>query len=107
MRYSTYAHVVSPDDFRGGVGGLLLRDVLDENDGRYEHLLRLSERARKDLRELARLTGNGELARIADADATVVSLEHLRHLDPDTTRIRIGSEVTREPGDGPLPGFDR
>jgi hypothetical protein len=106
VRCWTYAYVVSTDDHWGGIGGLLLRDVLADSEGRYEHRLQLPERTRNRLREWARLTGDSKPAQIADADTTTISLEHLRHLDPDTTRIRIGLEISREPGDGPLPDPD-
>jgi hypothetical protein len=107
VKFSTFAQVVAPGDFRGGEGGLLLKDVLEQRGGRYEHHHVLPERARKDLRRLAELTSNRELAEIAEAPSILISLEHLRQLDPNTTRIRVGSRVDREASDGPLPGFDR
>lgn len=106
MKFTTFARPVSLDDFLGGVGGLLLRDVLEENGGQYEHRFVLAERPRNDIRKLAELTSDPELAAIADAPSILISLEHLRGLDPDVTRVRIGAEVTREETDGPLPGFD-
>jgi hypothetical protein len=107
MKFSTYAQVVKPDDFRGGAGGILLKDLIEQNGGRYEHVHILSEKAKKDLRRLAELTSNQELAKIADRSSIAISLEHLRGLDPDTTRIRVGSWIQREATDGDLPGFDR
>ncbi|MBL7491922.1 hypothetical protein I6A60_20340 [Frankia sp. AgB1.9] len=97
---------MSPDDPWGGSGGLLLRDVLADNEGRYEHHLHLPERTKNRLRELTRLTGDSRPAQIAEADATTISLDHLRHLDPDTTRVRIGLEIRWEPGDDPWPEPD-
>jgi hypothetical protein len=98
---------VGPDDAWGGVGGLLLRDVLADNEGRYEHRLQLADRTKDRLRRLARLSGDGRAAAIAEDDAVMISLEHLRHLDPDSTRVRIGLEIRREPGDAPWPVADQ
>jgi len=67
----------------------------------------LPERARGDLRRLADLTSDKKLAEVAEAPFILISLEHLRHLDPETTRVYLGSRIDREEGDGPLPGFDR
>jgi hypothetical protein len=106
VRYSTYGRVVSPDDPWGGVGGLLLRDVLADSGGRYEHRIPLPDRTKNRLRKLAQLTSDPTPAKIAGVGMVVVSLEHLRHLDPDTTRVRVGFEIRREPGDGPMPGDD-
>ncbi|WP_261569254.1 hypothetical protein [Frankia gtarii] len=108
MKFSTFAHVVSPDDIRGGEGGRLLKDLLEESGGRYEHRHVLPDRAKNDIRKLAEATSNPGLAEIAEKSEIVISLEHLRDLDPNTTRIRIGARVDREDSDPrPLPGFDR
>lgn len=50
---------------------------------------------RDDIREVAELTSDAELLRIAELTEVPVSLEHLRGLDPQT-RIIIRSELSYE-----------
>lgn len=109
-KFTTYAEIVTADSlatglYRAGIKkappGLLLRDVLRHSGGAYEKKLRLSLRFREQVRDVARLTNDADLLRIADMDEVTVSLEHLRNADPETTRVSIGYRLdyTREESD--------
>lgn len=107
MKFTTYAEVLTPDHPFANAPGHLLKDVIDRHGGRYEVRHDLPSKTREDLRRLAEITSDKKLAEIAEKPWILISLEHLRHHDPNTTRIVFGSRINREPGDGPLPGFDR
>jgi len=70
--------------------GRLLRQYLDESGGVYEFKMPIIDSLRADARELATLNGDAELMAAADQDYYLISLEHLRGLDPDKTRIVCG-----------------
>jgi hypothetical protein len=99
-RFSTYAEVLTPDHVQWevharGLGrepGLVLRDVLDRNGGRYETTLSVADRLREQARICAEVSGDEEMARIADLPEVTISLEHLRGLDLGT-RIVCGYEL--------------
>lgn len=107
MKFTTFAYVTSPDDPLGGVGGYLLKDLIADNDGQYVHRYILPDRTKERLRKFAEATSSPALAEIADRPVIYISFEHLRGLDPETTRVRIGSEVRRESGDPSINGLDR
>jgi hypothetical protein len=69
--------------------GVVLADVLQRTGGAYETTTRLTPKFREDIREIAELTSNGELLRIAQLPEVPVSLEHFRDADPQT-RILLG-----------------
>jgi hypothetical protein len=69
--------------------GVVLADVLQQTGGVYETTTRLMPKFRADIREIAELTLDGDLLRIAELPEVPVSLEHLRHVDPQT-RILVG-----------------
>jgi hypothetical protein len=69
--------------------GVVLGDVLQRTGGAYETTTRLTPKFRADIREIAELAADGELLRIAELPEVPVSLEHLRHVDPQT-RIAVG-----------------
>lgn len=57
----------------------------------------LADELRTQLREAAALTGDRDLARVADAAEVPISLEHLRGLDLDTQILcGAGLEYTEE-----------
>ena len=72
--------------------GLVLEDILRRTGGVYETTMYLSPRFRQEIREAAELTSDEQLLRIADLSEVPVSLEHLRHLDPQT-RIIVGARL--------------
>ena len=69
--------------------GVVLADVLQRTGGVYETTTRMTPKFREDIREIAELISDDELLRIAELPEVPVSLEHLRHVDPQT-RIAVG-----------------
>lgn len=67
--------------------GRPLREYVAE--GGWEFRMPLADELRAQMRAVAALSGDGALARIADAAEVTISLEHLRGLDLDT-RIACG-----------------
>ncbi len=107
--FTTYAEVLRPDHrlmkmYRKGIikvpPGDVLEDVLWRTGGTYETTTPLSAKLREDIREVADLTSNEHLLRIAELLEVPVSLEHLRQLDPQT-RIIIGSRLDVSPEETP------
>jgi hypothetical protein len=80
--------------------GVVLGDLLDRAGGAYETSTRLTPKLRKDIREIAELTSDDELLRISERPEVPVSLEHLRHVDPQT-RIIIGCLLDVTPAESP------
>jgi hypothetical protein len=70
--------------------GRLLADYLKETGGRYAFDMPLDPRLRQRINDLARLNGDPDLHAVAGQEYLTVSLDHLRGLDPDTTRIVVG-----------------
>jgi hypothetical protein len=113
MRLETYAEVFTVDHpmaqaYRDGymkTPGRLLREYLEENDGRYEVVLDMPIPLRESVRRLAERNGDAKTAAIARLERVRISLEHLRGHDPDTTRILVGTRLYPEPGDGELEPF--
>jgi len=50
---------------------------------------RVTPKSREDIREIAELASDDQLLRISELPEVPVSLEHLRHVDPQT-RIVVG-----------------
>ena len=103
--FRTYAEVLRPDHaqvklYEAGIRkmppGLVLRDILGETGGAYETTTYLPPKFREHIREVAELTSDEQLLRIADLSKAPVSLEHLRHLDPQT-RIVMGCRLDVTP----------
>src|SRR5260370_30912464 len=67
--------------------GVVLGDVLQRTGGAYETTTRLTPKFREDLREIAGLTSDDQLRRIVELPEVPVSLEHLRHVDPQTRTV--------------------
>jgi len=61
---------------------------------------RLTPKFREDIRAIAELASDAELLRIAELPAVPVSLEHLRHVDPQT-RIVVGYRLDVSPAESP------
>ena len=57
--------------------------------GVYETTTRLGPKFREDIREIAELASDDELLEVSELPEVPVSLEHLRHVDPQT-RILVG-----------------
>jgi|ERR1022692_5131163 hypothetical protein len=106
--FTAYAEILTPDHtqfkaYEAGIRknppGLLLQDVLRQTGGVYEIELDLPEKFREQIRQVAELTSDEKLIDIASLPKAPVSLEHLRHLDPRTTRIVCGHQLTYAPGE--------
>jgi len=80
--------------------GAVLGDVLEQTGGVYETTTRLRPKFREDIREIAELTSDDQLLRIAELPEVPVSLEHLRHVDPQT-RIVVGCRLDVTPAESP------
>jgi hypothetical protein len=80
--------------------GVVLGDVLQRTDGVYETTTGMTPKFREDLREIAELTSDDQLLRIAELAEVPVSLEHLHQLDPQT-RILIGYRLDVTAADSP------
>jgi hypothetical protein len=78
--------------------GVVLGDVLQRTGGVYETTTRMTPKFREDIREIAELTSDDELRRIAELPEVPVSLEHLRHVDPQT-RILVGCRLDVTPAE--------
>ena len=61
--------------------GVVLGDVLQRTGGAYETTTHLTPKFREDIREIAKLTSDDQLRRIAELPEVPVSLKHLHHVD--------------------------
>ncbi len=80
--------------------GVVLADVLQQTGGVYETTTRLMPKFRADIREIAELTSDDDLLRIAELSDVPVSLEHLRQVDLQT-RILVGYRLDVSPAESP------
>ena len=80
--------------------GVVLGDMLQQTDGVWETTTRLMPKFREDIREIAELTSDDELLRIAELPEVPVSLEYLRDVDPQT-RILVGYRLDVSPAESP------
>ena len=80
--------------------GVVLADVLQRTGGVYETTTRLTPKFREDIREIAELTSDDRLLGVAELAEVPVSLEHLRHVAPQT-RILIGYRLDVTPAESP------
>jgi hypothetical protein len=96
--FRTFAEVLTPDHIQwqaheAGITdrepGVVIQDILERNGGVYENNLELTPKFREQVRNVAELTGDDELMKIANLPAVTISLEHLRDVDPQT-RIVCG-----------------
>ena len=114
-RFWTYAEILTPDHiqwqaYKSGIKknppGVVLKDILEQTGGVYEIKMDLSDDFRGHVRKVAQLTADDELLRIANSSAVPVSLEHLRHVDPQT-RIVCGYELDYTPEESEQLGLNR
>jgi len=80
--------------------GVVLGDILERTGGAYETTTRLTPKSREDIREIAELASDDQLLRLAELAEVPVSLEHLRHVDPQT-RIVVGYRLDVTPAESP------
>ena len=80
--------------------GVVLADVLQRTGGAYETTTRLTPKFREVIREIAELTSDDQLLRIAELPEVPVSLEHLRDVDPQA-RILVGYRLDVTPAESP------
>lgn len=94
----TFAEVLRPDHVQVkayeagltcGPPGLVLADILQRSGGVWETTVPVSPQMREDLQELAELTSDKQLRKMAELSEVRVPLRHLRHLDTQT-RIVLG-----------------
>lgn len=99
VRLTTYAEVLTPDHpiwqphlngSKKTPPGRLLGEVLNDTGGQYEVTADLPDRLMVDIREAAAMSTDTTLVEVARTGRILISLEHLRGLDPDTTRIIHG-----------------
>jgi len=83
---------------------VVLGDMLEQTGGVYETTTRLTPKLREDIREIAELTSDDQLLAVSELPEVPVSLEHLRHVDPQTphsrrlsARCHSGRESTAAP----------
>ena len=107
--FSTYAEALRPDHvmmkmYRAGVEkqhpGVVLADLLRQTGGAYETTTPLTEQFRGYIREVAELTADDELLRIAELSEVPVSLENFRRVDPQT-RVVMFSRLDVSPASTP------
>jgi hypothetical protein len=105
--FRAFAEVLEPDDpsvkaFAAGIlkkhPGEMLKNVLKRTGGLYDYKLYFAPEFREQVRQVARLTSDEELLAIAELPELLVSLHHLRDVDPDT-RIMIRAVLTYGPGE--------
>jgi hypothetical protein len=105
--FSTYAEVLMPDHplirlarRTNRPPGVVLADVLRQTGGAYETTTPLTETFRGYIREVAELTSDEELFRIAELPEAPVSLENCRQLDPQA-RVVMFSRLDVTPAETP------
>ena len=108
--FTTYAEIFTPDHplaekYEAGIkksAGLLLAVVLRNCGGVYDTKVGLSNRFRDEVRRLGQASGDERLLDLAAQSEVVVSLEHLRYVDPAATRVVIGYRISYTPEDNQL-----
>jgi hypothetical protein len=105
--FRTSAEVLMPDHPWMKLGrrtnrpvGVVLRDLLRQTGGVYATTTPLTEKFRGYVREVAELTSDEELLRIAELPEVPVSLEDCRQLDP-LTRVVLISRLDVSPSETP------
>jgi hypothetical protein len=97
-KFHTFAEVITEESvswaaYKSGVTknppGITIQSILDRNGGIYEHTLEMRENYREKVRAVAQLTRDAELMKVAGQTQVVISLQHLRQVDPQT-RIEVG-----------------
>jgi hypothetical protein len=105
--FSTSAEVLMPEHPLMKLGrrmnrtpGIALADILMQAGGAYETTTPLSEEFRGYIREVADLTSDAELLRIAELHEVPVSLENCRQVDPQT-RVAVLCRLDVSPSETP------
>jgi hypothetical protein len=108
--FTTYAAVLTPEHplmklarrawRTSQLPGVVLADVLSQTGGAYETTTPLTEKFRGYLREVAELTSDDELFRIAELPEVRVSLENCRQLDPQS-RVAMFCRLDVSPAETP------
>ena len=80
--------------------GVVLANVVRQTGGAYETTTSLTEKFRHYIREVAELTSDDELLRIAELPEVPVSLEVRRQLDPQT-RVVMFCRLNVSPAETP------
>lgn len=80
--------------------GVVLGDLLQRTGGAYETTTVVTAKLREDIREIAELTSDDQLLAVSELPEVPVSLEHLRHADPQT-RIVVGCRLDVSPAESP------
>jgi len=80
--------------------GVVLGDILQRTSGVYETTTSMTPKFREDIREIAEQVSDDELLRISELPEVPVSLEHLRHVGPQT-RILVGYRLDVTPAESP------
>lgn len=101
----TFAEVVTPEIEDGLAAGgsprpqgRLLREVLGETNGQYKCVLDgFSDRILAGLRRHVAEVDDPSAREALETGRLVIPFEHLRGLDPETTRIRLGFSFGRHP----------
>lgn len=100
--FRTYAEILTPDMAQAKAyaagktsrpPGRLLREYLDLSGGKYEFRMCLSAHLSAEIQAVAVLSGDPALGRLTEGTEIAISLEHLRELDPDRTRVVCGMGV--------------
>jgi len=103
--FGTFAEVITTDSlgWQAYVAGIQkklpgtpLKEILKRTGGVYENKLEMPATFRKQVRDVAGLTNDQDLMKIAELPEVVISLEHFRHTDPET-RIDLGYFLTLTP----------
>jgi hypothetical protein len=112
--FTTYAEILTADHaqmkmYIAGIKknppGLVLQDVLAQTGGVYRMNTGLPEEFREEIRKVAELTDDERLLDVASLPEVSVSLEHLRHLDPQT-RIVVGCRLKVTPEESTRLGLE-
>jgi hypothetical protein len=80
--------------------GVVLGDILQRTGGVYETTTPMTPKFREDIREIAEQISDDELLGISELPEVPVSLEHLRHVGPQT-RILVGYRLDVTPAESP------
>lgn len=108
-RFTTYAEIVTPDHpaarahaqgMTPNPAGRMLREYLELSGGEYIFRMPMDPRTRAKLLQVAAISNDDDLRRIADQSHVTISLEPFRNADPDKTRIVCGHKIEYTEAEG-------